>query len=445
MPRSHTVTGTDGSILRIEPDGSRTYTHPPSPGIPPIVDEVPTFQRHKDDPPQVPPIVRVDADGTRRAHDLDGTQRITETDGVETTIPPRPLSDWQVRDIRQGLDSGNRFPVAPAGHRGDPDMFVHRDTGEVVIVKGDGTQVRHPGPPPHAFGPAEGGIEHKTTGQVHFGQDGSLVRPIELVSPNGSHGYGTLATRPDGSHVFERPDGSILFTAPDGTQTELPRGAPPPPVVPPGPPPEPKPRGCSPPIIAAIGTILTLIGVGVVLGRNLADSDEGELLEAAEDCAELGLAGDPGAPVLIAQSCPEETTTTTEAPTTDTTAAPTTAVPARNPDGIYDVTSRVTRDEALGATCTAGRGELTVRSTVDTLDLHFADGQPFSTPRGDGNSFTHSAPATAPDGGPGTVTITGRFDVDAEPMTISGGFRLEFPTEDGLAFCETAFSGPRIG
>ena len=207
MPRTHTVTGTNGSVLRIEPDGTRTYTHPPSqnPGIPPIVDNVPTIQRFAGDRPQVPPIVRVDPDGTSHAHDLDGTQHITETDGVETTIPPRPLTDSEVRDVRDQLGSGNRFPVAPAGHEGDPEMFVHRDTGEVVIVKGDGTQVRHPGPPPHAFGPPDRDIEYKTTGQVHFEPDGSLVRPIELVNPIGSHGFGTLTTRPDGSTSSSAP------------------------------------------------------------------------------------------------------------------------------------------------------------------------------------------------------------------------------------------------
>jgi hypothetical protein len=328
MPRSHTVTGTDGSVLRIEPDGTRTYTHPQSfnPGTPPIVDNVPTIQRFRGDRPQVPPIVRVDPDGTQRAHDLDGTQHITDTDGVETTVPPKPLTDSQVRDIRQDLDGNNRFPVAPAGHMGDPEMFVHRDTGEVVIVKGDGTQVRHPGPPPYVFGPPDGDIAHKTTGQVHFEPDGSLVRPIELVSPNGSHGFGTLTTRPDGSTVFERPDHTIVFTAPDGSQPLLPRGAPPPPVIPSGPPPAPKPRGCSPPIIAAIGTILTLIGAGVVAGIALSDDpDEDTSLDVAERCADqLGLVVDPGEPVLIAQSCPsededdEEATTTTESNGDDT-------------------------------------------------------------------------------------------------------------------------------
>lgn len=408
MPRVHTVTGTDGSVLEIHPDGRRTFTRRPGETTDQLSDVRGLV-------PPAPPLVRPEGDATH-VYEADGTQRIVE-DGIETVIPPRPLTEQEVDDLRavdpgapsqQGPDTIRARDTRPGGEH------VVGATGSIDDVRADGTQVHVPAPPPEVYGPVDAGVVHRTN-HAGVGPDGSIVREVEVVRRTATGeedlGTATLVSRPDGTHVFTRPDGSTVVT--DA------RGAPAPP------------KGWGRPAVAAIGAvvgvILVLVGIAVISGGDDGDGDVSSLV------------GRTSTTEVEETAAPEATV----APERSAAAVP---APDRRPDGTYEVVSRVTRDEAGGATCTAGSTTMTVASTEGALDFRFSNGQPFTSARGPDDSFTQSAPASAPDGSPGTATVNGRFDVSTEPMTVRGTSRLEFVGKDGaIARCETAFTGTRVG
>jgi hypothetical protein len=401
MPRTHTVTGTDGSVLRIEPDGRRTYTY--RPGMAP--DVLP--QQHGQFAPP-PPIVRDGGDGTTRILEADGTQRIVE-DGVETVIPARPLRPEELERLRDSRVDPHRPGQAGADTQtftvnrpGAPELLVSAASGDIEMVRDDGTQVRLQAPPPQAFGATEEGVRQRTQ-DATIGPDGSIIRKVDHVANRGDGervlGTSTLVTRPDGSHVLTRPDGTGLVTSPDGTQVELPRGAQPPPPAGQPTPLDSNNKGCMKPAVLVVGAILVFLGTGAVVGSQLGGDDKEDV--AAE----------------VTTTTTQETTTTTEG-TDDDSGGGATQVLVGEAAGLAEPGSTVV-DPSAEVRASEVRIERTAAGDVFELHLQlFTDldlGECFITCRpADANSGDELCAFI--DVGPVPVTVPATVDV-----VITGG------------------------
>lgn len=126
-------------------------------------------------------------------------------------------------------------------------------------------------------------------------------------------------------------------------------------------------------------------------------------------------------------------TTTTEAETTTTTSPP----PARSLDGSYRVTSTVVGGGTEDLTCTGREATLEVHARATTFDFSNVG----TAPRGPGDTFTLTLPASSPDGSPATETIKGDFDPSADPPTLSGTATLVF---EGGVKCDFTIAGARL-
>ena len=133
------------------------------------------------------------------------------------------------------------------------------------------------------------------------------------------------------------------------------------------------------------------------------------------------------------ESDSDSETTTTEAETTTTTSLPL----ARSLDGSYRVKATVVGGGTEDLTCEGREATLEVHATATTLDF----GAVGTSPRGPGDTFTLTLPASAPDRSAATETINGDFDPAVDPPTLSGTATLAF---EGGVECNFTIAGVRV-
>jgi hypothetical protein len=251
------VTGTDGSVLEVDPYGHRTFTHPN--GGP--RDSLPQGR-----PPQ--PIVTHDADGTKHEHGADGTHTIIEDhhgQEIRTVIPAKPVDAFRLDEVlpRDGGMHGdwweNKMPDGSI-------QRTHQD-GRIEVLRPDGTHVDFPSTPvaglPPGVAPGTEQIpgQPEPTSHIQSGSvdpDGTVRRSLY---PNfgltGTERPRDLISYPDGSHIFTDKDGTVTVTDPDGQQTQFPSGTP-----------TPSTKGISPWLAGAVGTVLVAIAAGIGTARS---------------------------------------------------------------------------------------------------------------------------------------------------------------------------------
>jgi hypothetical protein len=147
----------------------------------------------------------------------------------------------------------------------------------------------------------------------------------------------------------------------------------------------------------------------------------------------------PAAAVSIVSSSPDsDSESTSDSQTTTTEAETTTSPPARSLDGTYQITSTVVGGGTKDLTCVGHEATVQVHATATTFDF----GALGTSVRGPGDTFTLTAPATAPDGSAATETVKGDFDPDVDPPTLSGTDTLAF---EGGVECDFTIAGVRTG